>query len=59
MTPYNYGAIQALRNSLRREGGSLPSVTPIVLNNRMKVKSIKKGEGGSENGTKRRYVTVE
>ena len=59
MTPYNYGAIQPLRNGLRREGGSLPSVTPIVLNNRMKVKSVTKGEGGSENGTKRRYVTVE
>ena len=41
---YRLGVIQTLRNGLRREGGSVPGVTPIVLNNRMKVK--------------RRYVTL-
>ena len=42
------GVIQPLRNGLRREGGSLPSITPIVLNNRLKVKSITKGEKGQK-----------
>ena len=59
---YRLGVIQTLRNGLRREGGSVPGVTPIVLNNRMKVKRRykKREEGGSEYGTKWRYViTVE
>ena len=41
-----FGVIQPLRNGLRREGGSVPGVTPIVLNNRMKVK--KRYKGGRE-----------
>ena len=49
-----YGVIQPLRNGLRREGGAVPGVTPIVLNNRLKVKKRYKGgrEGQkmSENG---------
>ena len=41
-----FGVIQPLCNGLRKEGGSVSGVTPIVLNNRIKVK--KRYKGGRE-----------
>ena len=41
-----FGVIQPLCNGLRREGGSVPGVMPIVLKNRMKAK--KRYKGGRE-----------
>ena len=43
-----FGVIQPFLRGLRREGGAVHGVTPIVLNNILKV--LQREEGGSENG---------